>query len=59
MLSIYFHATAEELESVGDDFVLTEAMGTRGEQSTVGSQARIWSKTGALLVTSEQLCWFK
>lgn len=58
-LSIYFHATDEELKSVGDDFVLTEATGTRGAQSTVGSQARIWSKAGALLVTTEQLCWFK
>ena len=58
-LSTYFHATTEELESIGDDYVLSEVTGTRGEQSTVGSQARIWSKTGVMLATTEQLHWFR
>ncbi|HYD74227.1 MAG TPA: thioesterase family protein [Candidatus Binatia bacterium] len=58
-MSVYFYASAEELAAVGDDFMLSEAVGTRAEQSIVGSQLRLWSRSGALLTTSEQLCWFK
>jgi acyl-CoA thioesterase len=58
-MSVYFYASAEELAAVGDDFMLSEAVGTRAEQSIVGSQLRLWSRAGALLATSEQLCWFK
>ena len=58
-LSLYFHATADELDAVDDDFVLNEAIGTRGERSTSGQQARIWSRNGELLMTTEQLGWFR
>ena len=58
-LSVYFHATADELAAVGTDYVLNEATGTRGEQSTSGQQARLWSRDGVLLATSEQLCWYR
>ena len=58
-LSIYYYATADELAAIGDDFILTEAIGTRGAQSVIGSQLRMWSKQGALLATSEQVCWFR
>ena len=55
-LSVYFHGTAEEIDAVGDDYLLNEATGTRpGEQSTSGQQARLWSRGGALLATTEQL----
>lgn len=58
-MSVYFHATADELATADDDYVLNEAIGTRGEQSTSGAQLRIWSRAGALLATSEQLCWYR
>ena len=58
-LSVYFHGTAEEIDAVGDDYLLNEATGTRGEQSTSGQQARLWSRGGALLATTEQLCWYR
>lgn len=58
-LSIYFLATPEELADVGDDYLLTEADGTRINESLVGSQARLWSRQGSLLATTEQLCWFR
>jgi acyl-CoA thioesterase len=59
VLSVHFHATAAEIDAVGDDYVLNEAIGTRGEQSTSGSQLRMWSRGGVLLATSEQLCWYR
>ena len=58
-MSIYFHATAEEISAVGTDYILNEAVGTRGESSTSGQQARLWSRDGTLLATSEQLCWYR
>jgi acyl-CoA thioesterase len=58
-LSLYVHAADQELAAAGDDFVLSDMVGTRIEQSTVGSRANIWSRSGALLATTEQLCWFK
>jgi hypothetical protein len=58
-LSVYFHGTAAELAAVGTDYVLNEATGTRGEQSTSGQQARLWSRDGVLLATTEQLCWYR
>ena len=58
-MSVYFYASAAELAAVADDFLLSEAVGTRAEQSIVGSQLRLWSRSGALLATSEQICWFK
>ena len=57
-MSTYFLASPEELASVADDYVLSEAEGTRIEQSLVGSRSRLWSRGGALLATTEQLCWF-
>lgn len=58
-MSVYFYATREQLSALGDDYVLIEATGTRAEQATIGSQARLWSRAGALLATTEQLCRFK
>jgi acyl-CoA thioesterase len=58
-MSVYFHASDEEIDAVGDDYVLNEAVGTRGAQSTSGQQARLWSRTGDLLVTTQQLCWYR
>ncbi len=57
-MSIYFHATDDEIAAVGDDYVLNEAIGTRGADSTSGQQARLWSRQGALLATTEQLGWY-
>lgn len=58
-MSVYFYATAEELAAVGDDFILSEASGTRAQSSTSGSFLRLWSRGGALLATSEQMAWYK
>lgn len=58
-LSVYIHATPAEIAAGGGDFVLSDFVGTRIEHSTVGSRANLWSRAGALLATSEQLCWFR
>ena len=58
-MSVYFHATDEEVEAVGDDYILNEATASRGVSSTCGQHARLWSRSGDLLATSEQLCWYR
>lgn len=58
-MSVYFHATPEELAAAGADYVMVEATGTRGESSTSGQQARLWSRQSALLATTEQLAWYR
>jgi hypothetical protein len=58
-MSVYFLAPREQLATLGDDYVLIDAVGTRAAQGTIGSQARLWSRAGALLATTEQLCRFK
>ena len=58
-MSVYFHATDDELAEVGTDYILNEATGTRGAHATSGQQARMWSPTGALLATTEQLAWYR
>jgi len=58
-MSVYFFASDEELSGIGDDYILSEVTGTRAEQSSVGSRAHLWSRSGALLATTEQLVWFK
>lgn len=58
-MSVFIHATNDELAAVGDDFILSEVSGPRGADSTSSQQARLWSRTGALLATTEQMCWFR
>ena len=58
-LSVYFHATDEELAAVGDDEILSEAFGTRGAASTSEEHLRLWSRAGALLATSIQMDWYR
>jgi acyl-CoA thioesterase len=58
-LSVFFHATDEELAQVGDDYLLSEAFGVRGADSTSEEHHRLWSRDGVLLATSEQLAWYR
>ena len=51
-LSVYFLATAAELDAVGDGYLLSEAIGTRGADATCGQRARLWSEQRALIATT-------
>lgn len=58
-LAVYFYATRDEMAACADGYVLSEVTGTRAVASTCGSWLNMWSRSGALLATSEQMCWFK
>ncbi|OYU69096.1 MAG: acyl-CoA thioesterase [Alphaproteobacteria bacterium PA2] len=58
-MTIYFHATQEELAAIGGDFILAQASARRFESGFFDQAATLWSRDGRLLATTEQLCWFK
>lgn len=58
-MSVYFHATPGELEEVGDDFILAHCTARRFEAGFFDQAGALWSRSGKLLATTEQLCWFK
>lgn len=58
-LSLYVHATDEELAGCGHDYILADVIGTRIGHSLAGSRGNFWSGNGTLLATTEQLQWVK
>jgi acyl-coenzyme A thioesterase PaaI-like protein len=58
-LTVYLHATAEDLAEVGHDFVLVECEGRVGGGGASDERSSYWSRDGRLLATSEQLSWYR
>lgn len=58
-MNVYFHATQDEIASVGNDFVLTEVEARRCEGGYFDHELKLWSRGGALLATSEQIAAFR
>jgi acyl-CoA thioesterase len=58
-MNVYFHATRAELAEVEDDFVLSDVRARRCESGYYDHEVRIWSRSGALLATSEQVAAFR
>ena len=58
-LTAYLHATKEDLERVGEDFILVEYEGRVGNAGASDEYSRYWSRDGKLLATSEQLAWYR
>ena len=58
-MSVYFHASDAELVEASKGYLLSDVIGVRAEGSLFSHRMRLWSAAGALLATSEQLCWFR
>ncbi|MDT9694164.1 thioesterase family protein, partial [Streptomyces sp. P9(2023)] len=58
-LTVYLHATEEELAAIGDDFILIECDGRVGSRGASDERSSYWSRSGKLLATSEQLAWYR
>lgn len=58
-MTVYIHAQAADLSEVGSDYVLIDADCRSGHDGFYDQVARLWSRSGKLLATSEQLVWFK
>lgn len=58
-ITMYFHASPDELRSQGDDYVLGSARASRFSGGYFDQTARLWARSGALLATTHQLVYFK
>lgn len=58
-LTVYLHATEEELAGIGDDYILIECDGRVGSRGASDERSSYWSRSGKLLATSEQLAWYR
>jgi hypothetical protein len=58
-LTVYLHATVEELAEVGDDFILVECEGRVGGGGASDERSSYWRRDGRLLATGEQLAWYR
>ncbi len=58
-LTTYFHADQQQLEAVGDDFVLATAHANRFANGYFDQSAQVWTRAGTLLATTHQIVYFK
>ncbi len=58
-MNVYFHATLQEIAGVGDAHVLSEVAARRSQGGYYDHALTLWSQSGALLVTSEQVAAFR
>lgn len=58
-MSIHFHVSAQELAAIGADHVLGEAQANRFHGGFFDQHALIWSRSGVLLATTQQMVYFK
>lgn len=57
-MSVYFHATQAAFEEAGGDFILVEAECRHGHDGFHDQTAHIWTRSGTLLATTEQVVWY-
>lgn len=58
-LTVYLHATAEEVAAAGRDYLLVEYEGRVGGGGASDERSSYWRRDGKLLATSEQLVWYR
>lgn len=58
-MTTHFHATPDELEKVGANFILSEVHCRRCEGGYFDHELKLWSRSGVLLATSEQVAAFR
>jgi acyl-CoA thioesterase len=58
-MTVYFHADADELRTIGDDYLLGQAVAQVFHKGFFDQTAQLWSRHGHLLVTSQQVVYFK
>jgi acyl-CoA thioesterase len=58
-LTTYFHADQQQLDTLGDDFVLGNAYANRFTRGYFDQSAQVWSRAGELLASTHQIVYFK
>lgn len=58
-MTVYLHATPEDYAAVGDDYLLVETNAARGGRGFFDQFARMWSRDGRLMATTQQVVWYR
>lgn len=58
-MTVYFHASADEVEALGSDNILCTAEASRLHNGLGDQTAKLWSADGTLLVSAHQMFYFK
>jgi acyl-CoA thioesterase len=58
-MTTYLHVDAAELADVGDDYILATAQGQQFARGYFDQRAQLWSRSGTLLATSNQVVYYK
>lgn len=58
-ITTYFHATAAQLAEVGTGYLLGSATGQQFSNGFFDQAAQLWSESGVLLATSNQIVYYK
>lgn len=58
-LTAYIHADQQQLDAVGDDFVLCTAHANRFTRGYFDQSAQVWTRDGVLLASTHQVVYFK
>ena len=57
-MSVYFHATQDAIAEAGGGFILIDAEARAGFDGFHDQAARLWTASGKLLATTEQVVWY-
>jgi len=58
-LTVYFHASGEELAAVGSQHILAQARGQAFHRGFFDQTAQLWSQAGHMLASTHQVVYFK
>jgi acyl-CoA thioesterase len=58
-MNVFFHVGASELREVGTDFVLCDANWHGANDGYFDEGQVVWSRSGRLLATTDQLVWYR
>lgn len=58
-ITVYFHATREQLEQTGTGFLLGQARGQEFRNGFFDQTAQLWNEAGTMLATSHQIVYYK
>lgn len=58
-LTVYFHASAEQLRATGDGYLLGQAKAQEFRNGFFDQTAQLWNQAGVLLATSHQIVYYK
>ena len=58
-ITVYFHATAAQLQATGTGFLLGQARGQEFRNGFFDQTVQLWNEAGTMLATSHQIVYYK